>query len=210
MKSIVQKNQLRTTLLQAIEEHSGQSVVNCYQCDKCTAGCPIAADMDTPPNQVMRLLQLGLVDEALRCKTIWLCASCETCTTRCPREVDLAAVMDACRNIALREGVPVPDRAIALFNRTFLSIINRYGRLFEMEFIGRFNTGTFNFFKDMTKGPTLMAKGRLTFLPSLGGRKTACSVFGDVRKVRLHLPPAPLDAGGNHAVPAREAHETTE
>jgi heterodisulfide reductase subunit C len=141
--------------------------------------------MDLPPNQVMRLLQLGFVDEALRSKTIWLCASCETCTTRCPREVDLAAVMDALRNLALREGIRSPERNVTFFNRTFLHLIKKYGRVFEMELIGRFNTGTLNFFKDIMKAPKLFFKGRLKLWPSFTGRKTANPVFKDVERLRV-------------------------
>ncbi len=180
----MQQSLLRPSMLEAVEELSGQKVRDCYQCGKCSAGCPIAADMDLPPNQVIRLVQLGLIDQALRSRTIRLCASCETCTTRCPREVDLAAVMDALRKIAIRERMRSPERVVSFFNRTFLSILRRYGRVFEMELIGRFNTGTFNFFKDMTKAPRLFFRGRLKLWPSFKGRKTARSVFKDVR--RLH------------------------
>ncbi len=184
MKHIIQQDRLRPSMIQAVEELSGQDVKSCYQCGKCSAGCPIAADMELPPNQVMRLLQLGLLDDALRSRTIWLCASCETCTTRCPREVDLAAVMDALRNLALREGVRSPERVVPFFNRIFLSLVKRYGRVYEMELIGRFNTGTFNFFKDVMKAPKLFFKGRLKLWPSFAGRKTANTVFKDLKRIK--------------------------
>ena len=188
MKHIIAQDRLRPSMIQAVEELSGQDVKSCYQCGKCSAGCPIAAEMELPPNQVMRLLQLGLVDEALRSRTIWLCASCETCTTRCPREVDLAAVMDALRNIALQKDIRSPERVVPLFNRIFLILVKRYGRVYEMELIGRFNTGTFNFFKDVMKAPKLFFKGRLKLWPSFAGRKTANTVFKDLKRIKSSKP----------------------
>ncbi len=199
MKHRLNQETLRPSILEDVEKLSGQDVRNCYQCGKCSAGCPIAEDMDLPPNQVMRYLQLGLSDELLRSRTIRLCVSCETCTTRCPREVDLAAVMDALRQIAIREGVRSPERAVTLFNRIFLSLVKKYGRVFEMELIGRFNTGTLNFFKDAAKGPVLFLKGRLNLFPSFRGRKTARSVFDGI-KAQSKTPEAGL-------APSEEAGE---
>ena len=67
-----------------VESQSGQKVLDCYQCGKCSAGCPAAEFMDLTPRQVMRAVQLGQAELALRSSTIWLCASCQTCSARCP------------------------------------------------------------------------------------------------------------------------------
>ena len=56
------------------------------------------------PSQVIRLVQLGLEEDALESNTPWVCASCLTCHARCPRGVDLAKVMEALRAIMLRPG----------------------------------------------------------------------------------------------------------
>ncbi len=188
MKAILAADALRPKLLAEVERRSGQSVRECYQCGKCSAGCPIFGDpdgndMDLPPNQVMRLLQLGLGETALRSRTIWLCAGCATCTTRCPREVDLASIMEALRIMALEEGITPPGlRNIPLFNKLFLKNIRRYGRLYEMELIGKFNMFSFQFFKDVLMAPVLFFKGRLGLFPSFRGRKTASPAFEDARK----------------------------
>jgi heterodisulfide reductase subunit C len=59
--------------------------------------------MDILPNQVIRLVQLGLEEDLANTKTVWLCASCLTCTARCPRGVDLSRVMEAVRQMTLRK-----------------------------------------------------------------------------------------------------------
>jgi len=95
-----------------VEELSGQDLASCYQCGKCSAGCPIVEQAETLPNQVLRLVQLGQREEALQSKTIWLCASCYTCFARCPRGVDLSRVMEALRQMVLRskiDHVKIPE-----------------------------------------------------------------------------------------------------
>ena len=86
-----------------VEEISGQEVMACNQCGKCSAGCPAAVAMDLLPSQVIRFVQLGL-EEVLDSKTIWLCASCLTCLSRCPRGVELPRIMESLRQLALRRG----------------------------------------------------------------------------------------------------------
>jgi len=85
-----------------VEEISGTNLDSCYQCGKCSAGCPSAFVMDLLPHRIIRDLQIGLVDEALASKTPWVCASCEVCSVRCPRGIEVARVMEALRQIALR------------------------------------------------------------------------------------------------------------
>ncbi|MFH1007322.1 MAG: 4Fe-4S dicluster domain-containing protein [Candidatus Latescibacterota bacterium] len=184
MKLHISSEAVNSALLQEAERISGQNISQCYQCGKCSAGCPIAFEMDHPPNQIMRMLQLGMRDDVLQSRAIWLCASCETCTTRCPREVDLAAIMDALRMIALREGVPLAKQNVSLFNEIFLGIIRRYGRVFEGELIGRFNLGSLQPFKDVFKAPKLLRRGKMSFMPVRSDVKTIKKIFDKIKALR--------------------------
>jgi len=102
---ILQRLKTEDDIILEIKAISGEDVRACYQCGKCTAGCPLASAMDLMPNQILRLLQLGEYEQVLKSRTIWQCASCLTCAARCPKEVDPARVMDALRTILMRQGV---------------------------------------------------------------------------------------------------------
>ncbi len=108
------KNQLDAPFALRVEGISGENPYACYQCGKCSAGCPFADYMDALPNQVLRLVQLGDAS-VLKLSAPWVCASCLACTVRCPKGVDIAKTMEALRLLSLRRGItPVqvkPDRA---------------------------------------------------------------------------------------------------
>ncbi|HEY68199.1 MAG: heterodisulfide reductase [Chloroflexi bacterium] len=108
MRTQISINKVRGPFVARVEEISGQDLLACNQCGKCSAGCPVVAAMDLLPSQVIRMAQLGM-EEVLESKTIWICASCLTCVTRCPKGVDLPRLMEALRQISLRKGVTKLD-----------------------------------------------------------------------------------------------------
>ena len=158
--------------LGAIERLSHTRLSDCYQCGKCSAGCPVASQMDALPNQLIRWLQLGRADRAMRSEAIWQCVSCMTCSARCPKSVDCAAVMDALRQVSAESGVAAPARRRTLiFQRAFLDNIRRNGRLTELELVGIFKTKAFLnelhlpfLWKDALLAPRLLKRGKFHFL----------------------------------------------
>ena len=92
-------------------------VSSCYQCRKCSGGCPLTFAMDLLPDRVIRLALLGQEDLVLNSRTIWVCSSCYTCSTRCPNDIDIAKVMDWLRQTALREAVAPAEKEVPIFHR---------------------------------------------------------------------------------------------
>lgn len=102
MRTKLSLQTVRGEFVNRIETISGQSLLACNQCGKCSAGCPVAFSMDILPNQVIRMAQLGMED-VLQAQTIWTCAACLTCVSRCPKGIDLPRVMEALRQIYMEK-----------------------------------------------------------------------------------------------------------
>ena len=88
-----------------ILEISGQDIAKCFQCGTCSGSCPMNCALDFVPRMIMALAQLGDAETLSAAKTPWVCASCHTCQVRCPRGIDIPKVMEAIRQISLRQNV---------------------------------------------------------------------------------------------------------
>ncbi|MBN2056438.1 4Fe-4S dicluster domain-containing protein [bacterium] len=152
-------------LIDEVKRLTSQDPLLCYQCGKCSAGCPIREFMDYSPNQIIRFVQLGMVEKALRSKTIWLCAGCLTCSTRCPQEFDLAKLMDALREVALAHGIKPSDSDVYKFHKAFLKQIEQNGRAFEFGLIRDYKLSTFHLFQDVDIAPSMFLKGKISLRP---------------------------------------------
>ena len=118
-----------TELRSFVETHIKQSISRCYQCGKCTSGCPVAYTMDLTPRQVIRALQLGLEDELKRSSTMWTCLSCLTCSARCPREIDISGIMEALRLASAKDKTYPGQRRFKLFHNLFIRSFKYTGRV---------------------------------------------------------------------------------
>lgn len=160
---------LKQTLKNKVKSLTKESVNDCYQCGKCSAGCPLAEDMDIAPNQILRMLQISspeLEDKILRSLSIWLCLGCETCYTRCPQEVDLPAIMDYLRSESMRQNKVHPEaKKILAFHKTFLDSVKATGRLYEVGLIGGYKLRGGNLLQDVNIAPTMFLKGKLKLFP---------------------------------------------
>jgi len=153
--------------LEEAKGKSGEDLSLCYQCLKCTAGCPTAPHMDIRPNNLIRMIQMGMKEAVLRSHAIWLCVSCETCGTRCPNKIDIGVLMDALREMAVKEKVPAAEKNIHLLHEAFVESIRRGGRVHEATMLMEYKLRSRDFFTDLIPGMKLFLKGKIPLLPTL-------------------------------------------
>jgi heterodisulfide reductase subunit C len=142
-------------------------VRDCYQCGNCSAGCPAAFTFDYTPNQIMRMLQVGLVDKVLDSTAIQLCVQCLTCSARCPRNIDIAGIFEDLKTIATAQGRNVPEH-VKTFNKAFMDAVARYGQLPELYMMAMFYLGTMNpkmAMGDVGLAVPMITKGKMKILP---------------------------------------------
>ncbi len=108
----------------------GESLKLCLQCGTCGGSCPSADDMDHTPRHIFSMLHAGLKDEVLASNTPWFCVSCYYCTVRCPQQIPITEIMYTLKQIAVKEGIVKITDAYD-FSRTFVDLVEKYGRSFD-------------------------------------------------------------------------------
>jgi heterodisulfide reductase subunit C len=163
--------------LRKLEERE-VDVQACYQCGRCTAGCPVSEFFDLTTMEVVRLASYGMEEQLLQTNTIWLCAACETCASRCPNDIDIAVLMDVLRELALRKGVKPAEPRVPVFHQSFLDSIKHWGRAYEVGLIAGYKMRSGDFLGDMKLGLKMFGKGKLGLLPhSIKGKAEIKKIF---------------------------------
>lgn len=184
------KDRIDLNFVDVVEQRSGKQLQQCYQCFKCSAGCPVAFAMDWAPNQIVRMIQLGMWDKVLSSTTIWICASCEACVTRCPNDVDLPVFMDSLKAMALEERIKSKASYIVTFHRVFLGCVRMYGRMHEISLLAVYKLLSLNRLKkeDIVLGTLMFMKGKLRIWPTkiknIDEIKQIFKTFGKKKRVR--------------------------
>lgn len=182
--NISQVMEQNRSFVDQVIEKSGQDIRQCYQCAKCSGGCPGTFAMDYLPNQIIRMLMLGMKEEVLKSETIWVCMGCNTCTTRCIRDIDVAHVMDTLRQEAIKEGCADKGKLVNIFNDAFLGTVRSNGRLYEVGLLMNFNMKSGKLTKDMAFGLPMALRGKAKPLPHrIKGRREIKNIFEQIKRM---------------------------
>jgi len=158
----------------AIASETGIRVTSCYQCLRCTNSCPVSTFMDIKPHQVVRLVQFGQRESLLKCSSIWVCLSCEMCSTYCPNEIDVARLMNYLKNSVVSSLRKPAEFEIALFHEIFLDVLQKYGRINDLQLMLRYKWKLLSrghlplagaVIKDLRLGLSLFQRKRLRLMP---------------------------------------------
>ena len=161
----------REFLEQVIRE-SGQNLLECLQCGKCSGGCPITSNEVGGPRRLIAQILGGMKEKVLGDPTWWYCVSCGTCAVRCPVEINMYKVSTVLCEIAEKEKIAPCEPDIHRFEELFLESVSKHGRAGELQTAMAFNLPSWKPFKDAGKGLKLMIKGAISPKDMLPGKRT--------------------------------------
>ncbi|MBU1343846.1 MAG: 4Fe-4S dicluster domain-containing protein [Proteobacteria bacterium] len=175
---IIQTNHMAQEFVDQVEKMSHSNLSRCWHCLACSGGCPFSEDMDYLPNKIIRMIQFGMKEKILKSSTIWLCVGCNTCSMECPNCVDMAAIMDTLRQMAIAENIKIAEPGILSFHNAVVDSISRYGRTHKLEIMMRYKLSEKDLFSDINLGLRMLSKRKLDLLPSkVKDKKSIQSLF---------------------------------
>lgn len=173
--------------LDQVMASSGQDLLRCLQCGKCSGSCPIASQTVGGPRRLIARILGGMQDAALRDPTWWYCISCGTCATRCPVEINMYAVATTLCEMAADRGIKASEPEIHLFEDLFLKSVQKNGRVRELNTVMQFNLRTRRPFADAAIGAKMALKGVISPAALLPGSESDPQVTQIFQKIRQHV-----------------------
>ena len=127
-----------SSLALEVSKRSGQSLLNCYQCRRCAAGCPVGEESGVTPDRLIRMLLLGDEQGALDNLLVWKCLACYTCGTRCPNDIQTARITEALKQISKKQHREPLVPKVAAFHGAFVKAAGQAGRFNELVGMGMY------------------------------------------------------------------------
>jgi len=145
----------------------GENIKQCIQCGTCSGSCPTSYAMDFTPREIIAAFRAGMLDRVLKSNTVWMCASCYYCTVRCPAGIKLTDIMYELKRLGIEYGLYPKGATAPVLSKTFVKMVDKYGRSPEVELLSRFTLAT-NPFKMLGMAPMgakMFLRGRLGIFP---------------------------------------------
>jgi heterodisulfide reductase subunit C len=178
LKSMEELNQIFLEDVYNIPE--GENIKQCIQCGTCSGSCPTSYAMDYTPREIIAAFRAGMLDRVLKSNTVWMCASCYYCTVRCPAGIKLTDIMYELKRLGIEYGLYAKGVTAPVLSKTFVKMVDKYGRSPEMELLSRFTLATnpFKVFGMAPLGAKMFFKGRLGIFPkSIKGKKDLAKIL---------------------------------
>ncbi|MBM3699461.1 MAG: heterodisulfide reductase subunit C [Actinobacteria bacterium] len=163
-KAGAKMDEFYSSIQRDILKYIDPGIINCYQCGKCTAGCPLSDIFEYKPNQIMMLVQAGRIESIINSNSIFLCLSCEICSSRCPQDVHIAKIMQYIRNEAWKVD-KIKVASIKRFYKLFLKEVGITGRSYEPGLIAGLNLISGKLLNDMDIAVKILGKRKINLIP---------------------------------------------
>ncbi len=165
------------SFIDEIEKTTGVAASECYQCFRCTNGCPAVHDMDITPHRIIGYIISGERDRVLSSGSPWACLQCAVCSIRCPNGIDVARVFAELRRMSVESGL-APERNIHDFDVLMIESISRHGRLHELGVVIRYRLARGGLLRDAGMGIDMIRKKRIGIFPhKIADRKGVRSII---------------------------------
>lgn len=168
-KLSLKEEELKASFLRQMETiPNAKKIKSCIQCGTCTGSCPVSYAMDISPRELIALFRAGDLETLLNSKSIWVCASCYSCQTRCPSMIKVTDIIYALKRLAMEKGIYPPQFPVHSLSRSFVKVMNNYGRLHEPRLVVYYllKTDPLKLFSLMPLSIRMAKKRRIAYTPS--------------------------------------------